>query len=85
MIGEIVPVVAGIASLLAGATKYAQDWARARKSPSTKITVGNDTVELKGTLTKEELTTLVEALQEKAAAASAAAKPAPPEPPPTRK
>lgn len=75
MIVEIVPIVAGLASLIAGATKYAQDWARARNSPSTKITVGNDTVELKGTLTKEELTTLVEALQAKA---EAAAKPAPP-------
>jgi len=75
MIVEIVPIVAGLASLLAGAAKYAQDWLRTRNSTSTKITIGNETVQLTGSLSKEDLATVIEALQAKAAHGSTAAAP----------
>jgi hypothetical protein len=66
MIPEILPIVAGLASLVAGAAKYVQGVIRSRNSSETEITIGNETVKVTGSLSKEDLATMIETLRNKA-------------------
>jgi hypothetical protein len=63
MAAEIVPIIAGLAGLIAGAAKYGLDFLHSRKATATKITIGNQSVQLTGPMDKEELASLIEVLQ----------------------
>jgi len=72
MIAEILPLVAGLASLLAGGVKYVMtSGVRSKDSVPTNITIGKGSFKVTGPISKEELASLIQVVQARADHSSA--------------
>lgn len=59
---DFLPIIAGLAALLAGGAKFLLDGSQQRNLAETKIVIGDRSIQVNGSMSKEELASVVEAL-----------------------